>query len=474
VIETDALGMVYINILYGFIIYCLFSICRGKEESNGSFVSFEEWKQSKKDGSNEMMDPNAGSRRIREVADPSCYRGGDSYGEEMEIELGFLGGEEIEPEGRVYKDKYNYASLDCAATIVKTNSEASGATSILLENKDKYLLNPCSAESQYVIIELCEDILVEEVELGNYEYFSSTFKIVKFYVSDRLPVTKSGWTVIGEFEAENSRQLQSFIIENPRRWARYLRVEIVSHFGDEFYCPISMLKVHGQTMMDEFKLGETEPQCEESSNEVSEETVRVAEGKGEEEEEEVKRDSVIDEKTDQDCTEKIKDTEKEDVIVKKKKDECSQEDMCFENKAKQWYENSFHVFEVVSNKTVDGKIVDTCLNSTQTPLNAGQMRKPTEESIFKNMIKRLNTLESNSTLTVQYIEEQNRLLTHSINNSIAEVLGIVRSELALAQSMTDLKIAVIQREQRFLIALLVVIICIASLYTFGKRSNIII
>ncbi|SMN20147.1 similar to Saccharomyces cerevisiae YOR154W SLP1 Integral membrane protein of unknown function [Maudiozyma saulgeensis] len=458
--------MVYINILYGFIIYCLIFICRGEEESNGSFVSFEEWKQSKKDGSDKMLDINDGSRRIREVADPSCYRGGDSYGEEMEIELGFLGSEEIEPEGRVYKDKYNYASLDCAATIVKTNSQASGATSILVENKDKYLLNPCSAESQYVIIELCEDILVEEIELGNFEYFSSTFKGVKFYVSDRLPVTKSGWTLIGEFQAENSRQLQIFSIENPRRWARYLRVEIVSHYGNEFYCPISMLKVHGQTMMDEFKLGETEPQCEGSPNEVKKETAKDKEGI-------VKETTPKNGTIDGDCSVKVQDVEKEEVIVKRKKDTCREEDMCLENKMKQWFERSMKIFEVMSSTNKNGT-ADICLNNTQSSLNTGQIRKPTEESIFKNMIKRLNTLESNSTLTVQYIEEQNRLLTHSLNNSIVEVLELVRSELALVQRTNDLHIEAIRREQRFLIALIVVLICIVSLYIFNKRTNIII
>ncbi|KAM9904645.1 hypothetical protein OXX69_007475 [Metschnikowia pulcherrima] len=36
-------------------------------------------------------------------------------------------------------------------------------------------------------------------------------------------------------------------------WAQYLKIEIVSHYGNEFYCPNSLVRVHGKTMMEEFK-----------------------------------------------------------------------------------------------------------------------------------------------------------------------------------------------------------------------------
>lgn len=477
--------MVYVGIVVGYIISTLITICLCEEQSNGSFISFEEWKQSKKDevGKDPMLDSNAGSRRIREPSDPSCYRGGDCYGEEMEIELGFLSGgnEDIEePEGRVYKDKYNYASLDCAATIVKTNSEASGATSILVENKDKYLLNPCAAESQYVIIELCEDILVEEIKLGNYEYFSSTFKDIKFYVSDRLPVTKSGWTLIGEFQAENNRQLQNFNIENPRRWARYLRVEIVSHYGNEFYCPLSTIKVHGQTMMDEFKMAETEPQFSEE--------IDVKDKMKESEEVEMKNDTdtIVETLQDEDMNcENVNSNkknsnhtvigtiDKEEVIIQKRKDICIEEGRCREEKFKRWLEASNKIFE--PKQLVN--VTETCINGTVVKTNTGIVapRKPTtEESLFKNMVKRLNTLESNSTLTVQYIEEQNRILTKSLNNSVNDILQTLRAEMQLLQLQTELQIAVIKREQNFLLGIITLLVGSFSLYIFYKRKQIII
>ncbi|KAM9898009.1 hypothetical protein OXX79_006551 [Metschnikowia pulcherrima] len=34
---------------------------------------------------------------------------------------------------------------------------------------------------------------------------------------------------------------------------RYSKIEIASHFGNEFYCPNSLVRAHGKPMMEEFK-----------------------------------------------------------------------------------------------------------------------------------------------------------------------------------------------------------------------------
>ena len=49
-----------------------------------------------------------------------------------------------------------------------------------------------------------------------------------------------------------AEQYRLSLIENPLIWARYLRVELLTHFGAEYYCPVSLLRVHGTTMMEEF------------------------------------------------------------------------------------------------------------------------------------------------------------------------------------------------------------------------------
>ena len=155
--------------------------------------------------------------------------------------------------GTTCKERSNYASFDCAATVLKANPECKGATSVLVENKDSYMLNECSAKNKFLIVELCDDILVDTVVLANFEFFSSTFRSFKVSVSDRYPVKMDRWKELGNFVARNSREVQAFAIENPLIWARYLRIEFLTHFGNEYYCPISLLRVHGTTMIEEFR-----------------------------------------------------------------------------------------------------------------------------------------------------------------------------------------------------------------------------
>ncbi|CAG8699577.1 6145_t:CDS:1, partial [Acaulospora morrowiae] len=51
------------------------------------------------------------------------------------------------------KERFNFASFDCGAIVLKTNKEAKGATAILSESKDTYVLNKCSA-TKFVELEL--------------------------------------------------------------------------------------------------------------------------------------------------------------------------------------------------------------------------------------------------------------------------------------------------------------------------------
>ncbi|KAJ1889358.1 hypothetical protein LPJ66_008073, partial [Kickxella alabastrina] len=74
------------------------------------------------------------------------------------------------------KGRFNYAATDCAAVVLKANREARGLTAILNSKKDQYMLNECSAQNKFVIVELCDDILIDTLVMGNYEFFSSTFK----------------------------------------------------------------------------------------------------------------------------------------------------------------------------------------------------------------------------------------------------------------------------------------------------------
>ena len=260
---------------------------------NANFLSFEEWKKQNLAKAGQSTE-HIGGGRAGVGGDGSRRRPGninnalDSLGEDTELEIDFggfvnpvpsaqpvppndveardeasRGGKTHDPNigklhprgkdaGKTCKERSNYASFDCAATIMKTNREGKGATSILVENKDSYMLNECSAKNKFFIVELCDDILIDTVVLANFEFFSSIFRTFKISVSDRYPVKLDKWRDLGTFEARNSREVQAFLIETPQIWARYLRVEVLTHYGNEYYCPISLLRVHGTTMMEEF------------------------------------------------------------------------------------------------------------------------------------------------------------------------------------------------------------------------------
>lgn len=260
---------------------------------NANFLSFEEWKRqnlAKAGQSAEILRARTGGSTEQRRRPGGINIALDSLGEDTEIEIDFggfvdpgnpppmksppnQGTEQITNEGRsgdkpadelsgprkrgkdagkTCKERSNYASFDCASTVLKTNPECKGSNAVLMENKDSYMLNICSAKNKFFIVELCDDILIDTVVLANFEFFSSMFRTFRVSVSDRYPVKLDKWKDLGTFEARNSRGVQAFLVENPLIWARYLRVELLTHFGNEYYCPVSLLRVHGTTMMEEF------------------------------------------------------------------------------------------------------------------------------------------------------------------------------------------------------------------------------
>ena len=259
--------------------------------ANTKFLSFEDWKRQNlaKSGQSEYV----GKPRQNEVTEPRrkpipVSDTLDSLGDDAEIDLDFAGfaaerpdiaapgqsakskpdGKGAEKEevtapvksksrskdaGTTCKERFNYASFDCAATVLKTNPEAKGAATVLSENKDSYMLNECSAESKFLVLELCNDISIDTIVLANFEFFSSIFRTFRVSVSDKYPVKTDKWKTLGTFEARNTREIQAFLVENPLIWARYLKIDFLTHYGSEYYCPVSLIRIHGTTMMEDYK-----------------------------------------------------------------------------------------------------------------------------------------------------------------------------------------------------------------------------
>lgn len=144
----------------------------------------------------------------------------------------------VEPGGK----EYNYASASKGAKVLSYNKEAKGASNILDKDKDKYLRNPCSAEEKYVIIELSEETLVATIQIANFEHYSSNLK--DFELLSSLVYPTDSWVKLGNFTAANVKHAQRFALQEPK-WARYLKLNLLSHHGSEFYCTLSVLEVYG-------------------------------------------------------------------------------------------------------------------------------------------------------------------------------------------------------------------------------------
>lgn len=320
------------------------------------------------------------------------------------------------------KERFNYASFDCGSLVLASNRGSSGASSILLNVKDKYMLNECSTKEKWVEIEFCEEILVDTIVLANYELFSSMFKEFRVYVNNRHPPsTKSPWRFIGQFTARNVRGkqvctqslkgsllaqdssrflLQSFDIENPMIWAKYLRLEFLTHYGTEFYCPFSQLKIFGTTMMEEVKAEEEKPKTDKSDQTLNQASDR--------------KEPLVSERVhatkDKDQTDGKEETTEFTVDLDfttfelENSANCSMRDL---------YRNTFSrkiVAPIADFKNHSMETGDENEAVPKTSKRGTKSSKIIQESIFKNIIKRLNKLEESSASMSQFLEESRQEL----------------------------------------------------------------
>ena len=97
-----------------------------------------------------------------------------------------------------------------------------------------------------------------QIELANFELFSSSPRDFSVSISDRFP--SRDWRSVGHFTAQDERDIQSFTLD-PHLFGKFIKVELHSHYGSEHYCPISLFRVYGTS---EFEVLETEVEVHES------------------------------------------------------------------------------------------------------------------------------------------------------------------------------------------------------------------
>ncbi|EJD76412.1 hypothetical protein, variant [Loa loa] len=146
----------------------------------------------------------------------------------------------------------NYASKECGAKVLFSNDEAENKNAILNEKEaDDYMRNPCErAEHKWLIIELCETIQPTVLEIANFELFSSGPQNIRILGSERYPSNE--WVALGDFIVGNNREIQRFTV-TARSYVKFLRLELLSHYGREHYCTLSLVRLLGISMVDEYE-----------------------------------------------------------------------------------------------------------------------------------------------------------------------------------------------------------------------------
>lgn len=120
--------------------------------------------------------------------------------------------------------KYNYASPDCSARIHSSSPSTQHASSLLHKSRDRYMLTPCKADQHWVVVELCDEIRVEAIEIAVWEFFSGVVRDVRISVGgadeeeegddDDDDTTGSPkdrtnkWEEVGSFVGKNVRGVQ--------------------------------------------------------------------------------------------------------------------------------------------------------------------------------------------------------------------------------------------------------------------------
>jgi len=147
-----------------------------------------------------------------------------------------------------HSSEFNFASSDVGAKIISATPEAVSVSRILNEDHDRYMLIPKAnaLDSFFFVVELSEVVSMRRIAVANFEYYSCSMKTFKLY--GRVKENES-WENLGIYEADNSKSVQTFELDEPKL-VRYILLNVTSIYSgsDSFYCTMSLLRVHGETL----------------------------------------------------------------------------------------------------------------------------------------------------------------------------------------------------------------------------------
>jgi hypothetical protein len=201
------------------------------ETAPDDFVSFEDWKRKKLEQDEEEGDASELKRISSESDDSSSTR--HSTERPLDTTITFVNDSKVSSKDWSPKaannssdiphkpaHKYNYASPDCSARIHSSSSSTQHASSLLHKSRDRYMLTPCKADEHWVVVELCDEIRIEAVEVAVWEFFSGVVREVRVSVGgedeeeaedeagDDVNGRGKKWEEVGAFVGKNVRGVQ--------------------------------------------------------------------------------------------------------------------------------------------------------------------------------------------------------------------------------------------------------------------------
>ncbi|KAG8684308.1 hypothetical protein FRC11_012290 [Ceratobasidium sp. 423] len=362
------------------------------------------------------------------------------------------------------------------------------ASSILSSKKDKYMLAPCSTKNKDVVVELCDDIRVDTVQLANFEFFSGVFKDIAIYLArtNNPHSHKLSWDLAGVFRAKNVRGVQTFRLYNlPYTFYRYIRIEFRSHYGKEYFCPVSLLRVYGLTQMEDWRIEEWKQEWQarrpaeltisnepthDSPNPSTEEPARSEHQEGEGIPAEVLHGanpsedptSVSSATNHMESFNSTLQTNDSGSSIPRNSSLDDRNPIHLNNA------EGVHPFNSSSNGTDDARLTAADANaktngtkgtkskapgpaSTTTPvLRATHIATPMPstggESIYRTIWNRLDMLERNSTLSLRYVEEQNQSVRQALRR-LEEEVGRLRALTNREQQELQRSMKTVQQKQ---------------------------
>lgn len=420
-------------------------------ETHDSFESFEEWKSKKlaeeENSKGQQVPPITSSDEATQQLRPEQKdqgQGGDpgekpsnkqdnatakSGPSEPALPRGETAKQDSPPPPVVapLHNRYNYASPDCSARIHSASPQTQHASSLLHKSRDRYMLTPCKAKQHWVVVELCDEIRIEGIELGIWEFFSGVVRDVKLSVGGEDDPEQ--WEEVGSFVGKNVRGVQTFNLPQATSFNRFLRLDFPSHYGTEYYCPVSHLKVFGMNQMEAFKREQKNLRAVESDDRK----------KAQQDLEALKeKEELVKHRLEMERREKEQAREKElgelERMVQKEARRGGHQSHAVpvytttastqspsEHKAAESSKHSVADIPLSSSNatsingqpTTSGASVLTGTTSSTSSSSASVRAVPksdSSESIYAFITRRLNALEGNSSLIARYIEEQSRVM----------------------------------------------------------------